>query len=130
MSEDFVRKDIFELHMQRTEAVTALNLEAQKAMNKRLEEKIDAFSERMNQTLALMNERIDKKFTQIDGKIDVLSERIDKNLAQYEAIVSNTDGEIKAINARLDTQQTKIGWYLTIFGLVITIVIAAIQLWK
>ena len=130
MSEDFVRKDIFELHMQRTEAVTALNLEAQKAMNKRIEEKIDAFNEHMNQTLALMNERIDKKFTQIDGKIDVLSERIDKNLAQYEAIVSNTDGEIKAINARLDTQQTKIGWYLTIFGLVITIVIAAIQLWK
>ena len=130
MSEDFVRKDIFELHMQRTEAVAALNLEAQKAMNKRIEEKIDAFNEHMNQTLALMNERIDKKFTQIDGKIDVLSERIDKNLAQYEAIVSNTDGEIKAINARLDTQQTKIGWYLTIFGLVITIVIAAIQLWK
>ena len=66
----------------------------------------------------------------IEGRFDVLNERIDKNFAQYEAVANEMKGDIKAINARLDTQQTKFGWYLTIFGLIITVVVAAIQLWK
>ena len=106
--DEFIRKDVFDISIQRLEALMALNLTEQKAMNERLEARIDV----------------------LDSRIDVLSERIDKNLAQYEAIASNIEGDIKAMNARLDTQQTKFGWYLTIFGLIITVAVAAIQLWK
>ena len=66
----------------------------------------------------------------VEGRFDVLNERIDKNFAQYEAVANEMKGDIKAINARLDTQQTKFGWYFTVFGIIITVVVAAIQLWK
>ncbi|MBQ9526240.1 MAG: hypothetical protein IJR68_01405 [Fretibacterium sp.] len=44
--------------------------------------------------------------------------------------LAEVKGDIKAINARLDTQQTKFGWYLTLFGLIIAVVVAAIQFWR
>ena len=67
---------------------------------------------------------------EIKSDMRVMNERIDKNLAQYEAIANEMRGDIKAMNARLDTQQTRFGWYLTIFGLIITVVVATIQMWK
>ena len=73
--------------------------------------------------ISVMDERFERKF-------DILDERIEKNHAQYEAIASEMKGDIKSINAHLDTQQTKFGWYLTIFGLIITVAVAAIQFWK
>lgn len=76
--------------------------------------------------------------SELKGDVKVMSERSDKNLAEYKAIASDiqgdsntknarVEGDIKAINARLDAQQTKFGWTLTVFGIIITVVIAAIQ---
>ena len=83
--------------------------------------------------IKVMDEHFERKF-------DVLNERIgrvEKDLkttrgdtVSLKAIASEMRGDIKALNARLDTQQTKFGWYLTIFGLVITVIVAAIQFWK
>lgn len=65
----------------------------------------------------------------LSGKVEALNERIDKNLAEYKAIASdmktdNTrlEGKIDAVNARLDALQVKIGWYLTVFGLIIALI--------
>ena len=106
--DEFIKKDLFDLHIQRMETLMALNLTEQKAMNERLE-----------------------------GRIDVLSERIDKNLAQYEVIASDIEGEIQALNARVGSLEDKISLNVTVtgvlvgaFGIIITIVIAIIQLWK
>ena len=134
MSDEFVRRDVLDLHMQRIEAVIALNLEAQKSFNERLEGKIDAVNERLEAKIDAVNERLETKFDalreHVEDRIDVLCERMDRNLAQYDALANDIKGDIRTLSARLDTQQTKFGWYLTIFGIVITVVIAAIQFWK
>ena len=98
-----------------------------------LKEHLWGFKKETNSAISEMRQNISalkEDMSAIKGDIRVMNERIDKNLAQYETIASHIEGDIKAMNARLDTQQTKFGWYLTIFGLVITVVIAAIQLWK
>ena len=77
----------------------------------------------------------------LSGNVKALGERSDKHLAGYKAIVSEIrselkgdivemKGDIKAISARLDAQQMRLGWHLTIFGIVIAVVVAAIQLWR
>ena len=105
MGNDYVRKDVFD------------------ATIHRIDQRFDSLEKRMDERFAAMNEKMEQGFA-------LTNERMDKHLAQYEVIASHIEGDIKALNARLDTQQTKFGWYLTIFGLVITVVIAAIQLWK
>ena len=55
---------------------------------------------------------------------------VDKYLAKHDAIAASIEGDLKAITARLDTQQAKFSWYLSAFGIAITVVIAAIQFRK
>ena len=107
-----------------------------RSMDKSIREMKDdfhSFKKETNSAIAELRQDVSTIKEDIGGiksDVRVMNERIDKNLAQYEAIASEMRGDIKAINARLDTQQTKFGWYLTLFGLVITVVVAAIQLWK
>ena len=79
-------------------------------------------------------QRIDQRFEAQEKLANKTVERMaaimDKYLAKHDAIAAGIEGDLKAITARLDTQQTKFGWYLTVFGIVLTVVIAAIQFWK
>ena len=126
---DFITKDVFNIHVKsmrdradseeklsdarfdRIEALIAGSLIEQKAMAKETANSIKAIDERLGR---------------VEKTVDKLSEKVER----LQDDVSELKGDSKAMNARLDTQQTKFGWYLTIFGLVITVVIAAIQLWK
>jgi len=130
---DFITKDVFNIHVKsmrdradseeklsdarfdRLEALIAGSLVEQKAMAKETASSIKAIDERLG--------RVEKHIERIEENFNGKIERLQND-------VSELKGETKALSARLDTQQTKFGWYLTIFGLIITVVIAAIQLWK
>ena len=65
------------------------------------------------------------------GKVEALRERVDKNLAEYKAVASDMradnarlEGEIKAIRAELAALKS---WYLPLWGIIMTLIIAAIQ---
>ncbi len=94
MTDDFVKNDVFNVHMQR------------------IDQRFEAQEKLVNKT------------------IERMEAVMDKYLAKHDAIAASIEGDLKAITARLDAQQTKFGWYLTLFGIVITVVIAAIQFWK
>lgn len=130
MNEELIRKDIFDLHMQRMEAVTALNLTEQKAISERLDRKIDALTERMEQGFALMNERIERNLAEYKALLSDTRSELKEDISETRAEFGEIRGDVKALTARLDTQQTKFGWLLTVFGLVITVTVAVIQFWK
>ena len=94
MAGNFVKDEVFNVHMQRIDQ----RFEAQEKLANKTIERMEAI--------------------------------VDKYLAKHDAIAANIEGDLKAITARLDTQQTKFGWYLTVFGIVITVAVAAIQFWK
>ena len=74
----------------------------------------------------------------LSGKVEAMSERIDKNLAEYKAIASDIQGEMKANNARLEGEikATRAelaalkSWYFPLWGIIMTAILAAIQLLK
>ncbi|MBQ3377248.1 MAG: hypothetical protein IJG62_03160 [Synergistaceae bacterium] len=69
------------------------------------------------------------------GRMEAIME---KNLAKHDAIaadmkadVAELKGDVKAMNARLDTLQNKFSWNLAWLGVIIGLVLAVVQhLWK
>ena len=130
---DFVSRDVFNIH------VKSMRDRAD-SEEKLSDARFDRFEALMDRNMAAQRELI----TQVAGKIDVILSQIKKDVENnsgdiremkkdINAIsgeVSEIKGNVKALSARVDTQQTKFGWYLTIFGLIITVVIAAIQFLK
>ena len=125
----FVTKDAFDIHVRsmrdradseeklsdarfdRIEALIAGSLAEQRAIARETGSSIKAINERISH---------------VEKNMDKLNEKFEK----MQGDISELKGNEKALTARLDTQQTKFGWYLTLFGLIITVVVATIQLLK
>ncbi|MBR0043828.1 MAG: hypothetical protein IJP56_03225 [Synergistaceae bacterium] len=65
------------------------------------------------------------------GRMEAIME---KNLAKHDAIaadmkadVAELKGDVKAMNARLDTLQNKFSWNLAWLGVIIGLVLAVVQ---
>ena len=132
----FVTKDVFDIHVKsmrdradseeklsdarfdRIEALIAGSLVEQKAMAKETTSSIRVMNERIG--------RVEERIGHIEKSIDKFNGKVEK----LQDDVSELKANDKALAARLDTQQMKFGWYLTIFGLIITVAVAAVQLWK
>ena len=93
-------------------------LSEQKALAKETDNRIKALDARID--------NVEKNMDRMEKSLDRLGDRTER----LQNDMSDLKGGVRALAARLDTQQTKFGWYLTIFGLVITVVVAAIQFWK
>ena len=137
MSEaQFITKDVFDIHVKnlrdradseeklsdarfdRLEALMAKNLAEQKDLVKDIRIEISAVGDRVD--------RIEKNIDRMGKDIDRLNERIEG----IKENIGEARGEVKAVGARLDAHETKFGWYLAAFGLIITVVVAAIQYMK
>jgi len=74
---------------------------------------------------------IDDKFAtlekMIDLKLTTMQYMIDKNLAQYQATANEMKGDIKTLSVRLDMLTGKIGWYITLLGVAVTVIVAVVQ---
>ncbi len=82
----------------------------------------------------------------LDERIEKMQAINDRNFARYEALVSDLRsemrseasdlrtemndlrGDLKALSAEVKAIQMKFGWYLTLFGVGISVVLALFQL--
>ena len=85
-------------------------------------------AERNEERLASMEKLIDSKLT-------VMQLMMEKNLAQYQAAASDLRaeindlrGDVKAQGAQLNTLQSKIGYYITILGIGVSVVLVLFQM--
>ena len=126
----FVTKDAFDIQVRSIREREDANEKVSDIRFEYMREMMDEQFKRLEAVVEKNLARQEAIAADIKGEMKAMNERIEKNLAQYEAAAGNIEGEMKAISARVDTQQTKFGWYLTVFGIIITVVIAAIQFWK
>lgn len=69
-----------------------------------------------------------------DEKIDKMQAIMEKNLAEFKAVASEMKadfndlrGNVKAIEAKVDSLQMKFGWYLMLFGVGVSALIFLAQ---
>lgn len=110
--EDYVRKDTFDAHMQRIEALMERNLIEQRAMNERLNTKLDSLRDEMKRDVTNLR-------TELKG--DMASLR-----TELKGDIKALDAKVYALEGRLSQNLVITGIIVTIFGLIIT----AIQFWK
>ena len=106
---EYVRKDVFAARMDRMEALLAQTLAEIRLDNVKLRSELKDAMKSLHSEL----------------KDDIKGVR-----SELKEDISELRSDIRVINARLDTQQTKFGWYLAIFGLIITVAVVAIQWWR
>ncbi len=137
---EYVRKDVFAARMDRLHEATAPRSDiadlpdAAKPTAPREPGSLASMEALLAQTLAEI--RLDNVKLRSELKDEMksrhaeLKDDIKAVQGELKDDINELRGDIRVINARLDTQQTKFGWYLAVFGLVITVAVAAIQLWK
>ena len=135
MADEFVRKDVFDANMRRMETLMEKNLAKHESIAVRLEGKIDTLNQRIDGMSNTLNQRIDGMANtlnqRIDGMANTLTERMNTTIAQYNAFANNIEGDVKAINARFDTLQSRFAWNLAWVGIIMGLVLTVIQrLWK
>ena len=71
----------------------------------------------------------------IDGKLTVLQLMMEKNLAQYQALssemraeINDLRGDVKAQVARTETLQSKLGLYISLLGVGISVLLVLSQM--
>ena len=139
---EYVRKDVFAARMDRMEALLAQTLaeirldnvklrselkDEMKSLRTELKDDIKSLRSGLKDEMKSLHTELkdDMKSLRTELKDDIKGVR-----SELKEDISELRGDIRVINARLDTQQTKFGWYLAIFGLIITVVVTAIQWWK
>ena len=125
----FVTKDVFDLHVRSMRDRADSEEKLSDAKFERLEALIAgsiaeqrAIARETGNSIKVINDRLGH----VEKNLDKLNEKFERMQDDISELKAND----KALTARLDTQQTKFGWYLTVFGLIITVAVAAIQLWK
>ena len=125
----FVTKDVFDLHVRSMRDRADSEEKLSDAKFERLEALIAgsiaeqrAIARETGNSIKVINDRLGH----VEKNLDKLNERVERMQDDISELKANDT----ALTARLDTQQTKFGWYLTVFGLIITVAVAAIQLWK
>ena len=117
--QQYVSQDVLNIHLQGIKERAAS------------EEKItDARFDRLEAIL-------EKNTAEIKSEIKVMNERIDRNLAEYKAVagdirteISDIRGDVKALNARVDSFQHRRYWDIAWVGIVIGAVIGLIQMFS
>ena len=71
----------------------------------------------------------------IDSKLTTIELMMDKNLAQHQAIasdmkaeISDIRGDVKALTAQINVLQSKMGWYITLLGVGVSVALVLFQM--
>ena len=71
----------------------------------------------------------------IDSKLTTIGLMMDKNLAQHQATasemkaeISDIRGDVKALTAQITALQSKMGWYITLLGVGVSVALAVFQM--
>ena len=94
------------------------------AQMRRIDERFISFEK-------LMDERFSKMQTVMEKNFALMNERMEKSLAQFEAIANRIEGRVNALDARLDTLQSRFAWNLAWVGIIMGLVLAIVQrIWQ
>ena len=123
---DFIRKDVFDIHV--------------KGLQDRDDADARVSDARFDRIEALLERNIIEQRTfmrEINGRVGRVEEdvrNIKKDMKELRQEVKETredvseiKGDLKATNARIDALQVTFGWYLTLFGIAITVVLTIVQ---
>ena len=71
----------------------------------------------------------------IDSKLTTIQLMMDRNLAQHQAVasdmkaeISDIRGDVKALAAQINALQSKMGWYITLLGVGVSISLVIFQI--
>ena len=99
-----------------------------------LDMRLKGITDRQDRDAERTDERLQGLERLLDGKLAVMQMLMEKNLAQYQAVASEMKaeasdirGEVKALAAQQGMLQSKIGWYISLLGIGLTVVIALVQ---
>lgn len=81
------------------------------------------------------DERLNSMEKLLDEKLAKMQAIVERNLAEHKAIasemkadISEIRGDVKALSTQVNTMQIKFGWYLTLFGVGVGVVLVLFQL--
>ncbi|MBQ3764098.1 MAG: hypothetical protein II869_03915 [Synergistaceae bacterium] len=106
----YVRKDVFDVHMQSINAKLDMMLEEMKAQRQDIND--------LKKTVSVMSERIDRNFDTLSARIDGLDKRID-------GVNMSLSVSTNSLNKRMDDLQHYL--YLVLVLLVIIVALPSIQ---
>ena len=119
VNDKYVRQEIFDIHLQGLKDRAASEVRVTDTRFERLE--------------AIM----EKNLSEVRSEIKIMNERIDKNLAEYKSItsdikaeVSEIRGDVKALNASVQSLQQRRSWDIAWISLAVAIGIALIQIFS
>ena len=99
-----------------------------------LDMRLKGITDRQDRDAERIDERLQGLERLLDGKLAVMQILMEKNLAQYQAVASEMKaeasdirGEVKSLAAQQGMLQSKIGWYISLLGIGLTVVIALVQ---
>ena len=97
--------------------------------------RLEVITDRQAQTDARNDERYSSMERLLDNKIGMIQVLGEKNLAQYQVIasemkaeISEIRGDVKALSAQLNTFQTKMGMYMTLLGIGVSLALVLFQI--
>ena len=100
-----------------------------------LDMRLNVITDRQAQEAERNAERFSSMENLLDSKLTMMQLMMEKNLAQYQAAASDLRaeindlrGDVKAQGAQLNTLQSKIGYYITILGIGVSVVLVLFQM--
>ena len=110
---EYVRKDVFDARMDRMESLLAQTVAEIRLDNVNLRKDMEGEMSALRSEMSALRGKLEDEMTDLRG--------------DFNEDVRDLRSDIRVINARLETLQTKFGWYMAMFGVVITVSVAAIQ---
>ena len=123
MSEDFVRKDIHELETRR------LDGRIDDAVM-RIEARLEASLAEMKAQNAAFREHVTNELVDMKGDINQMKGDMSQMKGEMSAMKFELKSEISAVRSEVSNISKNVALIMTIFGLVISAVSIAIQVWK
>ena len=100
-----------------------------------LEIRLKGIAEKQKYEEIRTDERIASMEKLLDSKLTMMQMIVEKNLAQYQAIASETKadfndlrGEVKAQGVQMNTLQSKIGYYIALLGIGVSVALVLFQM--
>ena len=109
----YVRKDVFDVHMQSINAKLDMMLEEMKGLREEMKAQRQDIND-LKKTVSVMSERIDRNFDTLSARIDGLDKRID---GVNMSLSVSTNG----LNKRMDDQQHYLYLVLVLLGIIVAL---------
>ena len=128
LNTEYVTKDAFDIQVRSIRDRADSEVRVSDARMDRLEALIARNMIEQRSAINEFKSEIKGELNGLRSELKVMNERIDKNLANYEAVASRIEGDVKAINASVQSLQQRRSWDIAWISLAVAVGIALIQI--